>query len=1006
MISGGVGTNYLYQWFSNSNNNNTGGSLISGANTSLYSPPTANSGTLYYYCQVTQSNGVGCNATSNTGAIIINTSPSIVTQPQSSTICTGGTPTTLSFTIANGVGTANYQWFSNTTNSNTGGTSIAGETNATYLPSGSIAGIFYYYCQVNFPNLIGSCATIFTDFATIDINQTPIISSQSTTICSNATFTIIPNNSTSDIVPVGTTYTWSNPIINPSGSVVGSSLQSIPQNNISQTLINTLTSPATVTYTVTPASGFCIGTPFIITITVNPSTNPNVIKTNSTCYGINNGSITTNITGGIPFSTGAPYIINWTGPNGYTATSPNITNLVPGIYNLSITDAGGCPILNNYTLTEPSDIIISTDTNSNVTCFGSANGSIGITVSGGTGNYTYTWTKNGIVYASTDDIINLDPATYVISVTDVNNCGPKTLTFTITEPPVLAISVASKTNVDCYNASTGAISIMVVGGTSASAYNYSWTGPNGFLSTNQNLTNLFAGTYILTVSDDLGCTKNLTVSLTQSTEIIINAVTTPIVCYGDNNATISVTLSGGNAPYQIQWSNLAVGLNQNNLAPDNYTISVTDNLGCQKSLTINIPSPPVFSVNPIITNISCFGAHDGSIVLNFVGGIAPVNLIWSDGSPAGITRNNLGPGIYSVIITDAKPCTISRTFTILEPQILVLSAITINALNCTDANSGAINLLVSGGTAPFTYLWNNGSITKDLINISAGNYSVIVTDSRGCTKTDVYSITRPNPIVLTVNTTTITNCSSYTISQIFTAQATGGVAPIQFSWSSGTVSGINNQIMTTTQNGLIILNAIDAIGCSTTYTFNVLVPILGNPSFSTNSIGYTSYGLFSIQDPIQFVSTITGDYISILWDFGDGTFSNDINPIHTYLIPKDFYLVTQTVTYPFGCVYSNNISLNVEKGYLLVLPTAFTPNNLDGINDTFRAVTKGLKNIKLDIYDTWGSLIYSETGNNLIGWNGKIKNVDSENGNYYAKVTAETFYGTIINENKTFVLIK
>jgi gliding motility-associated-like protein len=158
-------------------------------------------------------------------------------------------------------------------------------------------------------------------------------------------------------------------------------------------------------------------------------------------------------------------------------------------------------------------------------------------------------------------------------------------------------------------------------------------------------------------------------------------------------------------------------------------------------------------------------------------------------------------------------------------------------------------------------------------------------------------------------------------------------------------------------------------------------------------------------DPIQFTSVITGDYISVLWDFGDGTFSNEVNTIHTYSSPND-YVVTQTVTYPFGCVYSQIITLKVEKGYLLVVPTAFTPTNNDGINDTFRPVTKGLKNVRLDIYDTWGSLIYSEVGEVLVGWNGKIKEVNSENGNYYAKVSGETFYGTIINENQTFVLIK
>lgn len=185
---------------------------------------------------------------------------------------------------------------------------------------------------------------------------------------------------------------------------------------------------------------------------------------------------------------------------------------------------------------------------------------------------------------------------------------------------------------------------------------------------------------------------------------------------------------------------------------------------------------------------------------------------------------------------------------------------------------------------------------------------------------------------------------------------------------------------------------------------NVDIPIIGNSDFSASSIGSISYGIYAVSDPIEFTSTIIGDYTNVLWDFGDGTFSNELNPTHIYSIPKN-YLVTQTVTYPFGCVYVNRLSLIVEKGYLLVVPTAFTPGD-DGINDTFRPVTKGLKNIHLNIYDIWGSLIYSEVGDVIKGWNGKVKDINSENGNYYSKISAETFYGTIVNSNQTLVLIK
>jgi gliding motility-associated-like protein len=998
VATGGIGT-YSYQWFSSVSNSNTGGTLITGETNNSYTPSTTSVGTLYYYCVITQT-GIGCNVSSTTAGVIVNLAPSITTQPQSSTVCLGITPTLLSVSYSNGVGIPAYQWYSNTTNTTLGSSPISGATNSTYNPQNTSVGITYYYCIITLPT--GGCSSLTSTIATVTINPNPVISNKTALICSGNPFTVLPINSGSEIVPVGTTYTWSNPTISPVGSITGASAQSSPQIEISQTLINTTTSPATVTYNVTPLSGNCPGVNFTIVVTVNPAISANVTSNNSTCFGANNGAIQTNITGGIPFSSGAPYQISWTGPNGFTSSQPSISNLAPGDYTLSITDAGGCPINKTYTITEPNDITITTDLEKDITCFNASNGEIKITLSGGTLNYKIAWTKNGIPYATTEDLTNLSPGNYAITVSDANNCGPKTAAFTITEPPILAVNLVNKTNILCFGQSTGTIDVNVVGGTFP--YSYAWSGPNGFSSSNQNLTALFAGTYNLIVMDNSGCVKNLSVILTQNPEIKITATTTPIVCYGDNNASISLVVSGGGAPYQIAWSNLGSGTFQNNLSAGDYLISVTDTNNCVQTLNVNIPEAPIFTVNPVVKNISCFGAKNGSITLNFVGGIAPVTLTWNDGAVTGTTRNNLGPGSYTVTIVDSKPCTIVRTFTILEPQVLVLSANTTNAFDCNDANTGAINLLVSGGSAPFTYAWSNGATTEDLNNIPAGNYLVTVTDVNGCTKQAQYSINRPPPLVTGVVTKTDFDCETKYVKQTFVADVSGGVPPYQLVWSSGTVSGANNEFMNTTQNGTVILTATDAIGCKSNYTFNVDVPTLGSPSFNVSSYGYSTFGTYSINDPIQFTNTATGDFISVAWDFGDGTFSTELNPVHTFINPKD-YVVTQTVTYPFGCVYVEKITLIVGKGYVLVVPTAFTPNN-DTLNDTFRPVTKALKNVRLDVYDTWGSMIYSELGDVLRGWDGKIKGINAENGNYFCKVSGETFYGTIVNENHPFVLIK
>lgn len=999
--------NLSYQWFSNTTNVNSGGSSIFGETNATFTPPTTNEGTLYYYCVVSQT-GLGCETTSNTVSVTVNLAATITQQPQSSILCLGDTPTLLEVAFINGVGTPQYQWYSNSTNTIAGSQSIPSATSPTFAPPDSTVGTVFYYCKITLPT--GGCSELNSDFAEVTINQNPVITNKTAIICSGNSFTTVPLNTGSEIVPIGTTYTWSNPTINPSGSITGASDQNVAQTEISQTLVNATTNPATVTYTVTPIVGVCGGTPFSVTITVNPAISNPITITNSRCFGKNNGAIQTNITGGIPFSSGTPYQISWTGPNSFTATDAVISNLAPGIYNLVVTDAGGCPFSDTYTITEPDDIIITTDVEKDVTCFNDADGKIEITVAGGTLNYTYSWTKDGNPFSVIEDIANLSPGAYSVAVSDANTCGPTSATFTITEPPILAVNLISKTDVLCFGDSTGTITINTTGGTPNEVttgifdYKYDWTGTNGYTSSNQNLSGIAAGTYDLVVTDNSGCTKSLSVLITQSSEIVINATTTTIKCYGDNNATIAVVLSGGNPPYEVSWSNFAKGLFLDNLSGGDYEITVKDSKECIKKLTINIPEPIVFKIDPIVNNISCFGAKDGSIKLNFVGGLAPISFAWADNATAGTDRNNLGPGTYTVNISDGKPCFITQTFIILEPQELVLTTNIKNAFNCDDANSGSINLLVAGGSTPFSYSWSNGATTEDLINIPAGNYLVKVTDTNGCSKTEQNIINRQPPIAIAVNTKTVADCDARAVKQSFIAAVSGGIPPYKLVWSTGTVSGANNEIMETTTNGTVQLTVTDSFGCNANYTFTVDTPELGTVSFNTSSYAFSTFGFYSVVDPIQFTSMATGDYKTIAWNFGDGTASTEENPTHVYAKTGN-YIVTETVTYPFGCVYVHTISLLVEKGYVLEVPQAFTPNN-DTLNDTMRPVFRGLKKVRIDMYDTWGSLVYSEEGETLKGWDGKINGVQAENGNYFCKVQSETFYNLSLESVQPFTLIK
>ncbi len=876
-----------------------------------------------------------------------------------------------------------------------------------YTKSGNYQAIF---------SVTNSCGTTTkTANFSVDMVLSPIISPKSAEICSGSSFLITPKTNGTDNVPTGTTYTWSNPIISPSGAVSGASSQSSPRTNIGQTLTNLTTNPATVTYTVSPVSGSCPGPNFTVTVIVDPLIRVTPTIKNNTCFEANDAAIAINVAGGIPFTTGKPYQFVWTGPNGFSSTDEDILNLAPGNYNLKVIDNGNCPFTVNYTVTEPGKFAFSGFKN-DISCFGMNDGKITLNVSGGNLPYTFVWTKNGTPFATTKDLGNLTPAVYEVTITEPNNCDILKGSYTIIEPPLLEVSLVNKVDILCYGYYTGAINVNATGGrateitTGIFNYQFYWTGPNGFSSNNQNLSNVAAGTYNLTVTDNSGCTAKLQVVLTQNDEIKLDYTKTEIACYNYADASITINaITGGvpfttGEPYLIKWSNLGSGRVQDNLSAGTYTITITDALGCPKEFIVVIDNAPIFTIDPDVKQISCFGEKDAHIRLNLVGGSQPVSLKWNDDPNAGIERNNIGPGTYSVTIIDAKGCEIKETFIITEPLPLALKADVSNSLSCDDPNTGAINLVVTGGSQPFTYAWSNGATTEDLSNLPPDNYTVVVTDANGCKQTAAWLINRFDQLTPTIQTITDFNCETKYVKQTFVGHVKGGVPPYQLSWSDGVITGANNEIMNTQNNGLIIFSVTDSFGCTADINFNVNTPVLGEANFTTSSYGNTLYGLYSIFDPVLFTNLATGDYTSISWDFGDGNFSDEENPEHIYT-REGTYTIKQTVQYPFGCAYLFTTTLKIEKGYSLIVPNAFTPNQ-DGVNDSFAPQFLGLVEMTLDIYDTWGSLIHSETGETISGWNGKVKDLEAENGNYYFKLTAKTFYNHTIIESGAFTLIK
>jgi gliding motility-associated-like protein len=906
-----------------------------------------------------------CDTSPKSFKITINPSP-LITNPLSGTYCIGDKPLPLSVTYTNAVETPTYQWYSKTSISAPDSIWIENETNSSFNPPSSTIGTMYYYCVITFPTV--DCNTFISDFARIIINPIPVVSSVDVEINSGDFFTVKPNNLNGDIVPLGTTYVWPMPEISPPGSVDGASEQLKPVTEIRQQL-KSKPGVSFVTYTVTPISGTCKGDTFKIKVKVNVPLKINETVKQITCFGAKDGSIQTNIEGGAPFHTGSRYNTTWTGPDGFNSTDPSISNLKPGDYKLVFADSLGPrdPIV--YTISEPNELIVTTIIEKDLSYFGTNDGEIDISVSGGTGAYKYTWTRDGATVATTEDIKNLIPGVYKITVTDINNCGPKIMSFTITEPSAIVIQTVSQTNVKCFGQSTGAVSIKVQGGTMLEItqgkfdYKYSWTGPNDFKSNEKDLNNIPAGNYLLTVTENSGFKKTHPVEITEAANLLISTEITPITCYGDNNASLRINVSGGVSPYKFNWGNSFLNGDFNDsLSAGDYSITITDANFCEKTITVNIPEAKMFRINPEIKHVSCFGANNGRIALNFEGGNQPITFAWKDNPNAGATRNNIAPGTYTVDIAEGGGCIISKTFTIIEPMPLILTASITSVFDCNIDNGGAIDLSVIGGIPPYKYSWSNGAKTEDLSKIPAGNYLVTVTDSVGCSITEKFTINRPPSITVDV-IPKIEYCNSDSLKGIYTAVVSGGVPPYQLAWvGKGKVSGINNERMETDQSGTVVLKVIDSANCSAIKTFQTKIPKLGISDSLLNCN----------QRKYQFKALVANEGLEVYsykWDFGDSTSSTLKEPEHSFSTAGIFKVSLSITNLTNQCesVYEQIIDVEPRPNVKIEGPEKFCEGNSIVLNAKGTDIYTWSDGTKKDNILITQEGIYGVTGSSVAG---------------------------------------
>lgn len=607
-----------------------------------------------------------------------------------------------------GVGPFTYEWFDNATNLTTGFTGSN--------PNTFCAGTYYVVvtdalgCSAqSAPNTIGTPTQILTNSQAYPISCFGI--------CDGAV-DVDPSGGTP-----GYTYVWTTV---PGGSGVGAT------DSLSGLC------PGQYQIIVTDANG-CSSTPEILDVLDVLPLTLSLDGTNPTCYDICDGSIVATAGGGV-----GGFLYNWIPNPPIGQGTDSISTLCGGTqYDVTVTDANGCTITDNLTLVSPPVYDITT-TQTDLTCFGDNDGTISVTVnSGGDGGpYTYLWAPGNPTGQGTNAISGLTGGNYSVTISDGVSCDT-VMTFTITSPTQLTVNATVISQVNCIGNCDGSAQVNINGG--SPNYVISWNDPAN--QSSNIASGLCVGNYTVTVTDANNCTVNDNVNITEPTPYDISVSQTVLNCFGDCDATATVTVnSGGTPPYTIQWDDPSnqTSFTALNLCAGTYNATVSDANNCDTILIFTIVDPAELTLSLNVDNSACFGSCSGQATLTVNGGTGIINYEWFDAAtnaPLGVnntTISNLCPGTYYATATDANGCTTTTPdFTIAE-----LAQIVTNVVNTTDASCGVCDgqaeVAASGGAGGFTFNWvpaptisGQGTTTAD--GLCGGVYSVDITDANGCT---------------------------------------------------------------------------------------------------------------------------------------------------------------------------------------------------------------------------------------------------------------------------------
>ncbi len=672
------------------------------------------------------------------------------------------------------------------------------------------------------------------------------------------------------------------------------------------------------------------------------------------------------------------------------STEIEVGQLGPGTYRSEVTDAYGCMKDASVTLINPDPIFARAEV-TELICNGAETAIIQLDPVGGYGAFTTTWSEatQGIIDNPGFRLAGLGAGEYTISLTDTVGCVKDT-TILILDPIAINLLPVVQ-NVDCQGSPSGSIDLNVTEGTVP--YTFQWRRDSTLISLDEDLSEIVAGNYTVRVEDSNGCVVNSDTIVVAEPEVsfTIQAEIDRVTCNNGSDGSIKpiIVEEGGTSTYRFNWykdsalfaldTETIVGI-----SPGLYTIEVEDANGCIKTRNFSIINPPVLTANNVTEDLSCYRSGDGAISVQAVGGYGNYTYEWSTGGnilPDTTARiSNLQVGIYQCVITDAEGCDITRRFQVRQPLPIIIEYVKEDN-TCPGPYDAFITPTVTGGRPPYTFLWErNGEPFTDSLAIDSlppAEYVLTVTDSSLCdVKTDPIIIEAPDPLNFNF-LEFVDNLCPTTENGMISVQGTGGTSPYVFSFDSSAFN-VSNDFFGLAK-GKYPLSVMDDAGCVNDTIIEINHQYDLQPDFTY------SFQELAIDYDISFEDQTVGPGLTKwFWDFGDERASPEQDPVIQFESVGE-YVVSLTVENEVECVATFSDTLQVEQGYVFTIPSGFSPNG-DGLNDFFRPVFDNINDIRTNIVDRNGEIVFTSNSREEF-WDGRLNGDRLPQGPYYYEIS-------------------